>query len=122
MRRILFALVLFCAAGALQAQSWAVIDGGPTPRVLSGNIAPTVQRPAAGFYRVTLAQPSRFVLATSITGGPAGDAASTLVSVRFDTTNPRVLFVTIFAIGTAGSATKLTPIDGRFSIEVRPGS
>lgn len=126
MRRILFALVLLMLAGALHAQSWVVIDGKPAnPVVLNGNINVTVQRIGtnAGFYRVTLPQQSRWILATPAAGGPGGDAPQTVASVRFDTANPRIIYVTIYVIGKLSTgAAVLTPGDARFSLEVRPGS
>lgn len=123
MRRTFVFLLFVFAASALHAQNWVVIDGVPaTPVRLSGSINPPVQKLAAGFYKVTLPQVSRWVLATSTTGGSGGDATPTLASVRYDTSNPRIIYVTIYGVGSAGAATVLKAIDGRFSLEVRNGS
>jgi len=118
-----FVLIGFLVLSAVSAfgQQFVVVE--PNGTIASGNFTPTVVRAAPGFYRVTLPTVSRFVLATSQTGGIAGDVAETIVTVRFDTNNRRVLFINVKEIGVGtGGAAVLRPRDGRFSLEVRPGS
>ena len=122
-RRFVLAAALVLVSAAAFGQQWAVVE--PNGTVVSGNLNPAVTRQGPGAYRVTLplGTASRFVLVTSQTGGGLGDVAETIATVRFDTSNRRVLFINVKAVGvTTGGAATLTQRDGRFSIEVRNGS
>jgi hypothetical protein len=61
------------------------------------------------------------VQVTSLTGGGGGDSSTTVATVRYDTSNARVIYLQIFGIfgEYVPNTTKLLPFDGRFSIEVR---
>jgi hypothetical protein len=129
MRRLLIAalvvagLALF-ASPPLEAQAfqWGLYDGvAATPVRLRGNLAATVVRTGTGFYKLTFANPVYYVQVTSLTGGPSGDVTPSVASVSYDTTNARVIYVTIYGIysGAPADTSKLTPLNGRFSIEVR---
>jgi hypothetical protein len=105
-----------------QAFQWGLYDGvAATPVRLRGNLNATVVRTSTGFYKLTFTAPVYYVQVTSLTGGTGGDVTPTVASVTYDTSNARVIYLTIYGIysGTPAGTSKLTPLDGRFSIEVR---
>ncbi len=115
-------LVALCSPRDAWAHNqWAVIDGtAATPTVTIGSVRLQVVRLAPGYYQITFATPVQHVLVTSQSRGPGGDASSTLASVVRDT-NPRVVYVSVRAIGngTPAGTTLLTPVNAWLSIAIQ---
>ena len=103
MKRLLIAAFVvmslpFFASRPLKAQAfqWGLYDGvAATPVRLRGNLNATVVRTSAGFYKLTFTAPVYYVQVTSLTGGPSGDVTPTVASVAYDTSNARVIYLTI---------------------------
>jgi hypothetical protein len=129
MKRLLFAACLIAgvtlfSAPLAEAQDfqWGLIDGTQAnPTRIRGNLNATIVRQGVGSYRLTFTVPVFYVQVTSQAGGPGGDAAPTLASVTYDTSNPRIIYVGIFGIrqGGAPATTELYRTNARFSIEMR---
>ncbi|HUR82241.1 MAG TPA: hypothetical protein VM733_15865 [Thermoanaerobaculia bacterium] len=126
MKRLLLLLgfaVLFAWSPRAHGQQlrWVWIDGTVTPPVLQTDLAagerPTVTRMSAGGYRLEFRRDVRFFNGDAQRGGGSGDAASMLFTSRYDTANPRVFYITTYAIGTA-TPVSFTPMDSRMSIVI----
>ena len=120
-----FALLLLAFAGPRAAeahQQWGVISGeAATPAVVQGNLQVQVARVATGSYRLTFPAATQHVLVTPQKRGPLGDASDTLASVVRDTINPRVFFVSVYAIGSGSppQTTLLTRTNAWLSVAVQ---
>jgi hypothetical protein len=97
---VLVVLVLAAPRPIEAHQQWGVISGeAAAPAVVQGNLQVQVARLSTGYYRLTFPAATQHILVTPQKRGSLGDASNTLASVVRDSINPRVFFVSVYAIG-----------------------